>query len=135
MLSHGLRLVPMNGASDTYLLLVVKSPDIVHVSVSDGDLPLGFDEWVHFGERVLVLLRLALLLSEDIVLGDQRLTHNLANTVHGVVIHRLILVRGLIHCQVVQNVFLITLVDEKLVLIFLDDDIPRVEGFGSGHDG
>lgn len=46
MLSDGLRLVPMDGASDTYPLFVVKPPDVVHVALSDSDLPLSLDEGV-----------------------------------------------------------------------------------------
>ena len=46
MLSDGLLLVPMNGASDAYPLFVVKPPDVVHVALSDSDLPLSLDEGV-----------------------------------------------------------------------------------------
>lgn len=46
LLSDGLRLVPMDGASDTYPLFVVKSPDAVNVALSDSDLPLSLNEGI-----------------------------------------------------------------------------------------
>ena len=46
MLSDGLRFVPMDGASDTYPLFVVKPPDAVNVALSDSDLTLSLNEGV-----------------------------------------------------------------------------------------
>ncbi len=64
----------------------------------------------------------------------QSLLHDLLHTVYGVVVHRLALVRGLIHSQEIQHVFIVTLVNEELVLVFLDDYVPGVEGLGGSHN-
>ena len=134
MLSDSLGLVPMNRAPDAYLLLVVKSPNVVYVAVSDGNLPLGLNEGIFLVEGVFEVLALPLLLCEDIVLCDESLSHDLSHSIYCVVVHWLVLVRGLIHSQEVQNVLIITLINEELVLILLDDNIPRVERLRSGHD-
>ena len=83
---------------------------------------------------MLEILGFALLLGENIVLNEEGLAHNLTNTVDRLVIYRLVVVGGLVHCQEIQNVLLIALVDEKFVLILLNNDIPRVEGLGSCHN-
>ena len=72
-------------------------------------------------------LRFSLLLGEDIILNEEGFTHDLTDTVDRLIIHRLVIVGGLVDCQVIQNVLLITLFNEKFVLILLNDHIPRVE--------
>jgi hypothetical protein len=62
MLSDGLRLVPMDGAPDTYPLFVVKSPYVVHVALSHSDLPLSLDKRIFLAQVMLEVLRFALLL-------------------------------------------------------------------------
>lgn len=76
---------------------------------------------------MLEILGFALLLGENIVLYEEGFAHNLTNTVDGLVVYRLVIVGGLVDCQEIQNVLLIALVDEKFVLILLNNDIPRVE--------
>jgi hypothetical protein len=83
---------------------------------------------------VLEFLRFALLLSENIVLSNDGFAHNLSDTVDRLVIDWLVLVRRLVHCQEIQNVLVIALIDEEFVLIFLDDDVPRVERLVGCHD-
>jgi hypothetical protein len=84
---------------------------------------------------MLKVLRFALLLGEDIVLNEKGFAHDLADTVDRLVIHRLVIVGGLVDCQEIQNVLFITLLNEKFVLVLLNDNIPRVEWLGSCHDG
>jgi hypothetical protein len=68
------------------------------------------------------------------MLNIDSFSHNVFDTIDCVLVHWLVLVRGLIYCQFVQNVFIVAFVNEKFILILFDNDIPRVEGFGGGHD-
>ena len=61
--------------------------------------------------------------------------HDAANAIHAVIINRLVVVRCLIHCEIVENILLITLVDEKQASMTLDDHVPRVKRLRRGHDG
>ena len=46
MLGDGLRFVSVNGASDTYLFLVIKAPNVIDVALSDSYLSFSLDEGI-----------------------------------------------------------------------------------------
>ncbi len=124
----------MYSTPNAYLLLVGQPPNVVDVALPDGYLPLGLYERVFLCEYVLELLRFALLLGQHVVLDPQGLLHDLADTVRGVIVDGLGLVGGLTYGQVIQDVFIVSLVYEKLVLVLLDNYVPRVKGFRGCHD-
>jgi hypothetical protein len=71
---------------------------------------LVLDEWVFLTKRHTRVF--VVLLVEELVLDSHGLLHNASNSINTIVVDRLILIRCLIHCKMVEDVFLISLINE-----------------------
>lgn len=92
------------------------------------------DEGVLLSQVDLSVLGLRVLHVQEAIMHLHGFFHDLSDSIHALVVHRLVIMRGLIHSEVVEHVGVIALIDEELVAVLLDDYIPGVEGLGGSHD-
>jgi hypothetical protein len=71
---------------------------------------LVLDEWVFLTKRHTRVF--VVLLVEELVLNSHGFLHYASNSINAIVVDRLILIRCLIDCKIVEDVILISLINE-----------------------
>lgn len=114
----------MDCASDTDLFFVAKVPNLIKIAYSSGNLVLHLNKGILHRQVNFLISHVVMVLPS--IIDTDGFLHEISDSIDGVFILRLIVMRSFVDCKQIKDVGVVSLINEELVLMLFNDNIPRV---------